>query len=31
MNESGGIDTRFDDNKVYPSTSKNQGRMLINE
>lgn len=30
-NDSGGLDPRFDDNKIYPSTSKNQDRMLIND
>lgn len=31
MNESGVIDSRVDENKIYPYTSKNQGRMLIND
>lgn len=31
VNESGFIDSRVDENKIYPYTSKNQGRMLIND
>lgn len=31
MNESGAIDSRVEENKIYSYTSKNQGRMLIND